>query len=135
MKQTPLTAKEKIKAICEAFASGNIAFILENFSEKFTWHDPCDPFIVPYGGIFKGKKGVSEFFHLLNTNTDMNLFEVHEYIAEDDKVVATGKYEFRSTRTGEHAISEWIVIFHFENDEPLSARMYYNTSDVEKAFS
>jgi hypothetical protein len=55
----------------------------------------------------------------------MHLFEVHEFIAEDDKVVATGKYEFRSTRTGEYAVSEWIVIFHFENEEPRSAQMYY----------
>ncbi|HEX4373033.1 MAG TPA: nuclear transport factor 2 family protein [Puia sp.] len=130
-----LTAKEKIKTICEAFASGNIAFILENFSEKFTWHDPSDPFIVPYGGIFKGKVGVSEFFHQLGTNTQMNLFEIEDFVAEDNKVVVTGRYGFRSTRTGEYAISEWIVIFHFENEEPLSARMYYNTSDVEKVFS
>jgi uncharacterized protein len=134
MKST-LTSKEKVKAICDAFTKGDIAFILESFPEKITWLDPCDPFIVPYGGIFKGKAGLSEFFHLLSTNTDMNSFEVHEYIAEDDKVVATGKYGFRSTRTGEHAISEWIVIFHFENEEPVSARMYYNTSEVEKAFS
>ncbi|HEY4875409.1 MAG TPA: nuclear transport factor 2 family protein [Puia sp.] len=98
-----------MKAICDAFTKGNIAFILESFPEKFTWHDPCDPFIVPYGGIFKGKTGMSEFFHLPSTNTDMHLFEVHEYIGEDDKVVATGKYEFGSTRTGEHATSEWIV--------------------------
>jgi ketosteroid isomerase-like protein len=96
---------------------------------------PIGSFIVPYGGIFKGKTGTSEFFHQLGTNTNMHLFEVHEYVAGHDKVVATGKYEFRSNRTGEHAISEWIVIFHFENDESVSARMYYNTSDVEKAFS
>jgi ketosteroid isomerase-like protein len=124
-----------VKAIGDAFTKGDIAFILESFPEKFTWQDPCDPFIVLYGGIFKGKTGLSEFFHQLSTNTNIHLFEVHEYIAEGDKVVATGKYEFRSTRTGEHAISEWIVIFHFENEEPLSARMHYNTSGVEKAFS
>ncbi|HSZ87658.1 MAG TPA: hypothetical protein VK787_16610 [Puia sp.] len=51
------------------FTKDDIAFILENFPEKFTWHDPSDPFIVSYGGVFKGEIGMSEFFHQLGTNT------------------------------------------------------------------
>jgi ketosteroid isomerase-like protein len=78
---------------------------------------------------------MSEFFHQLSTNTDMHLYEIHEYIALGDQVLVTGRYGFQSTITGEHPIQEWIVVFHFENEETLSARMYDNTSDVEKAFS
>jgi ketosteroid isomerase-like protein len=50
-----MTPKETLKAMYDAFATGNIPFILETISEDFTWKDPSDPSVVPFGGLRKGK--------------------------------------------------------------------------------
>jgi ketosteroid isomerase-like protein len=57
METATLTAEETVKTIYDAFANGNIPFIIDQVSENFTWQDPCDPSIVPFGGKFQGKEG------------------------------------------------------------------------------
>jgi ketosteroid isomerase-like protein len=60
---------------------------------------------------------------------------VDEYISNDNRVAAIGRHGFRCKKTGKETLSNWVMIWHFENDEPVSGRAYYNNSDSEKAFS
>jgi ketosteroid isomerase-like protein len=129
------TKSETVKAIYDAFATGNIPFILESVSEDFTWHDPSNPSIVPYGGTHKGRSGFLEFFQKMGGSTDTTLFQVDGYISEGDKVVATGKHGFHPKTTGKNAVTEWTMIWTFDKDIPVAGRAYYNTSGAENAFS
>ena len=135
METATLTAQETLKAMYDAFGTGNIPFILDHLSEKFTWQDPCDPSIVPYGGKFEGKSEMMQFFQALGGSVDTILWEVDEYISEGDKVAAIGKHGIRCKETGKEAIANWVMVWHFENDEAVWGRSYYNSDDVEKAFS
>src|SRR5687768_9314129 len=106
-----MTTKEKetIKAVYDAFAAGNIPFILESVSENFTWQDPCVPSIVPYGGTHKGRSGFSEFFQKLGGSTETTLWEVTEYVCEGNKVVAAGRHGFKSKNTGKSVSTDWVM--------------------------
>jgi ketosteroid isomerase-like protein len=135
METTTMTDLETVKAMYDAFANANIPFILEHMPEHFTWQDPCNPSIVPYGGKFAGKSGMLNFFQQLGGNTDTTLWEVNEYISEDNKVVAIGRHGITCKKTGKKTISDFAMVWHFENDELVSGRSYYNSGDTERAFS
>jgi len=129
-----MTTKETVKAMYDAFATGNIPFILETVSEDFMWHDPSDPSLVPYGGLHKGRTGFMEFFQQLGGNTETTLWQVDDYVSEGETVVAEGKHGFQSKTTGKNAVSEWSMVWKFKNGVPVAGRAYYNTSATEKAF-
>ncbi len=135
METATLTAQETLKAIYDAFGTGNIPFILDHMSEKFTWEDPANPSIVPYGGKFEGKNDMMRFFQGLGESTDTTLWEVDEYISEDDKVAAIGRHGIGCKKTGKEAIMNWVMIWHFDGDLAVRGRSYYNCVGVEKAFS
>ena|ERR1051326_7942200 len=130
-----MTTKETVKALYDAFATGNIPFILENISENFTWKDPSDPSLVPFGGEHKGRNGMMNFFQKLDGSTNITLWEVNDYVSEGNRVVAQGKHGFQSRKTGKNALLEWTMVWKLENGIPVSGRAYYNTAASEKAFS
>src|SRR5450432_3042586 len=90
-----MTVQETVEALYHSFATGNIPFILDHVAEDFTWEDPSDPSIVPYGGLHKNKSGFLEFFQQLGSSTDTTLWEVDEYVADHNRVVATGRHGFK----------------------------------------
>ena|SRR5579885_818966 len=130
-----MTSTEKIKAIYDAFTTGNIPFILDSVSENFTWQDPNDPSIVPYGGLHKGRDGFMEFFQQLGGSTETTFWQVDDYISNENTVVAEGKHGFHCKKTGKDALTEWTMIWRFENDALVAGRSYYNTDASIKAFS
>jgi len=130
-----MTTTATIKALYDAFATGNIPFIIEIVSENFTWHDPSDPSVVPYGGIHEGRKGFMNFFQQLGESTETTLWQVDNYTSEGNVVVAEGRHGLRSKKTGKLALSDWSMTWKFENGTPVAGRSYYDTAAVEKAFS
>lgn len=129
-----MTTKEMVKALYDAFAAGNVPFILESVSEDFTWQDPCDSSVVPYGGIHKGRSGFGEFFQKLGGSAETMLWEVNDYVCEGNKVVAAGRHGFKTKNTGKSVTADWAMIWTFEEGIPVSGRSYYDTSGVENAF-
>ncbi len=130
-----MSTTETVKALYDAFATGNIPFILENVSEDFTWQDPNDPLIVPYGGLHKGRDGFMQFFQQLGGNTDTSLWQVDDYISEGEMVVAEGKHGFQSKKTGKSALTEWTMVWKFKDGVPVAGKSYYNTAATEKVFN
>jgi ketosteroid isomerase-like protein len=135
METATMTALDTVKAMYDAFGKGDIPFILEHVSEKFTWQDPCNHSMVPYGGRFNGRSGMLQFFQQLGGSTDTTLWEVNEYVSEQNKVVAFGRHGITCKETGKSAISDFAMVWVFKNGEPVSGRSYYNNAETEKAFS
>ena len=134
METATMNALDTVKAMYDAFGKGDIPAILEQMPEHFTWQDPCNPSIVPFGGRFEGKSGMLNFFQQLGGSTDTTLWEVNDYISEDDKIVAIGRHGFTCKKTGKKTISDFAMVWHFKNAEPVSGRSYYNSGDSERAF-
>ncbi|WP_338868074.1 nuclear transport factor 2 family protein [Spirosoma sp. SC4-14] len=128
------TNQQIIEAIYAAFGQGNVPFILETVSEQFTWTDPCNPAIVPYGGTHIGRPGLLTFFQQLGLSTETTLWQVDEYVAGGNTVVATGKHNIRVNATGKHAENDWVMIWHFQDGALISGRSYYDTACFVNAF-
>jgi uncharacterized protein len=123
-----------VKAIYDAFGQGNIPFILETVDENFTWTDPCDPAKAPQGGTFVGREGFMGFFQKLGGSVDTTLWEVENYVADGNDVVATGKHGIAVKSTGKSEVNDWIMNWHFKNGKPVSGRSYFDTARYEQLF-
>jgi len=134
METSPVTVQDTVKALYNAFGTGNIPFILDHVAENFSWFDPCDPAIVPFGGMHKNKSGFLEFFQQMGGSTDTILWEVNDYISDGDKLVALGRHGIRCKKTGKEAIADWAMAWNFKDGVPSSGRSYYNNAGFENAF-
>ncbi|WP_428655667.1 nuclear transport factor 2 family protein [Runella sp.] len=128
------TNEEKVKALYEAFGQGNVPFILENVDTDFTWTDPSDAAIVPHGGEYKGREEFGHFFQKLSTDSDTVQWEVDNYTSNESDVIATGTHGIRVKETGKTAVTDWVMIWSFENGKPIKGRSYYDTATVASAF-
>lgn len=130
-----MTTTETVKALYDAFAQGNISFILDHVSEDFTWQDPSNASLVPHGGLHKGREGFRQFFQQLGGDSQTRLWQVDNYTAEGNTVVAEGKHGIVANNTGKYVETEWTMIWRFKDGKPVAGRAHYNTAEVEKAFT
>jgi ketosteroid isomerase-like protein len=131
---TLTSTREIIASLYEAFSKGDIPFILDSISDEFTWQDPCNPSIVPFGGRYEGKSGMGNFFQNLGGSVDTTLFNVDSFTSEGDKVVGTGQHGFTVRKNGKKALLDWAMVWKFKGDLPVAGRSYYNTAASENAF-
>jgi ketosteroid isomerase-like protein len=127
--------KEKIQAMYDAFGKGDIPFILDAVSEDFTWTDPTNPSVAPQGGTYTGRNGFIGFFQNLGGSVDTQLWEVDNYLAEADTVVATGKHGVVVKATGKSHTLNWMMIWDFKNGMPVKGRSIFETGPYESCFS
>jgi uncharacterized protein len=128
------TNKEILIDMYAAFSKGDVPFILDALSDTFTWFDPADPAIAAHGGTYHGKAEMGRFFQNLVSVADTILFEIHDYVAEGNKVVAIGKQGFKIKSTGKTGTFDWAMIWEFENGKPVHGRNHYDTARYEALY-
>src|SRR5215217_5227843 len=57
-------------------------------SEDVEWFVPGPKEILPFAGLWKGVKGITEFNRLLDTTMRYNKVEIKEYVVDGDQVAA-----------------------------------------------
>lgn len=128
------TNTETIAALYEAFGQGNIPFIVENVAETFTWTDPSDPAIVPYGGTHVGRDGFLYFFQQLGGQTQTTHWSVENYAADGDVVFATGQHGITVPKTGKNDLTHWAMRWQFAGGQVVAGESFYDTAGVAEAF-
>src|SRR5512144_2126651 len=88
-----------VQEVYNNFKSGNIPALLERISPDIDWELP-EISNVPFSGKRQGREAVAQFFALLSAGQESLRFEPTSYIAQGDKVVALGNYEWRVLANG-----------------------------------
>lgn len=78
-----------VQTIYEAFGRGDVPTIVNTLADRFEWHHRGAP-AVPWGKPRTTKEDVVSFFRELDEAVEVLGFEVHDYLAHGDKVVALG---------------------------------------------
>ncbi len=107
---------EQNKAIVQQaynnFKTGDIEGLLNLMSDDISWTLP-DMAGVPFSGKRTGRTPVGEFFASVDASQEVITFEPRELIAEGDRVIALGSYEWRvkaNSRTfGGDFAHAWII--------------------------
>jgi len=114
-----------VKEGFEYFAKKDIPSLVSLLSDDVKWLNPGPKDILPWVGNYNGKKGVSEFFKLLDENMEFPVFEPREYIEQGNKVIALGYYEYRSKQTGRRGNGDFAMVFTINSHNKISQHQAY----------
>lgn len=127
-----LTEQENMMIVRQAyvdFSKGSIPSVLDKFSDNSTWIQPGGP-EVPLSGEYHGKAEIAGFFLGLAANLEFTRFDINEYIARGNEVVAVGSYKARTRSTGKNYSSDFVSIFAIESGKIVRYETYHDTAAI-----
>jgi uncharacterized protein len=117
-----------------AFGRGDIAAVLNLMDDGVTWKPITGAAsYVPTAGERHGKASVGEFFRILGQNVQFERFEPREFVAQDDKVVALGRYSGK-TPGGRTFESEWAMVFTLRDGKVVSFQEFCDSAALNAAY-
>jgi ketosteroid isomerase-like protein len=111
----------------ENFKTGNIDALLSLFSDEITWELP-EMEGVPFGGKREGLENVIEFFATIGMTQEPLRFVPLEFIAQGDKVVSLGSYDWRVRATGHEFTSDFAHVFTFRDGKVVAFQEFTDTA-------
>ncbi len=115
------------------FKTGNIPALLALLSDDVTWQLP-EMENVPFGGKRTTPAGVGEFFALIAANQDVLQFEPREAVAEGDKVVSLGYYQWRVKATNREFDSDFAHVFTIRDGKVVAFNEFTDTAACANAY-
>ena len=116
------------------FLQGNIQGIIDLLNDDITWELPSSA-EVPFSGVFSGKKGVLDFFQKIAASNEFHEFNVTDFIADGDKVVALGNLKATSKMTGKTSSNKWAHFWQLKDGKIIHHYEYADTAEIKKAFT
>jgi ketosteroid isomerase-like protein len=98
-------------AILYGFKTGNINGVLSTLADDVGWFIPGPKDIVPFVGQCQGREQVAQAIAQFAEMQDGEQFEVQEFVAQGDKVIAFGHYRWRIKSTGHSYESDFVYAF------------------------
>lgn len=128
-----MTNLDKIKAVYDAFAKGDIPTVLEALSADIEWTE-AEGF--PYGGTYRGPRAVLEGV-FMRLGSEWNGFAAvpHDFIDGGDAVVALGKYSGTYKATNKSFQAEFAHVWKFREGKAVRFVQYVDTVLVQRAVS
>lgn len=112
-----------------AFATGDIAAVLDLFDPAIRWHTPDS---IAFGGHYTGRDGTAEFFsHLPENFAELNV-EPQTYVDRNDTVVAIGRHRGRSAAGTEFELP-WVHVWTLNNGKVTSFTEHFDTVKMNAA--
>jgi uncharacterized protein len=115
------------------FKTRNIQELLDQMSDDVSWQLP-EIEGVPLAGKRTGRDGVSDFFATLARDQDVVEFELREFVAQGDKVVSLGHYQWRVKANGREYASDFVHIFTVRDGKITGFREHFDTAVVAAAY-
>jgi len=117
----------------QLFQKGDIQQMLNHFHDDAEWLSP-DAEAVPFAGNFHGKQEVARFFAEVGGSLQPMRFDVHDIVAENDKVVVIGEATWQVKATGRTYENPWVNVFTLRDGKVIRTQAYYDTMPAERAF-
>ena len=121
-----------VRSMFEAFQKGDVPGVLDTLTEDVEWR-LAGPTEVTYAGIRRGRDQVAEVFKVLGETSEFEQFELHDYIAQGDKVVVLGHERQRVKATGQVVETEWAMVFGLHQGKVARFHNYVDTHAVAAA--
>ncbi len=117
----------------QKFKTGDIEGVLNLCAEDITWQLP-EIDNVPISGERTGRAAVREFFSMVARDQDVLSFEAREFVAQGDKVVSLGDYQWRVKDTDREFASDFAHVFTVRNGKIVAFREHFDSAAVARAY-
>src|SRR5215813_9907753 len=122
-----------VQQIYNDFKTGNLEGLLSKIDPNILWELP-EIQNVPFAGKRNGRDAVADFFSLVNSSQEALRFEAMGYIAQGDRVVSLGTYEWRVYETGRTFTANFAHVFTILNGSVTEFTEYTDTALAEHAY-
>ncbi|GJM30268.1 MAG: hypothetical protein DHS20C17_29030 [Cyclobacteriaceae bacterium] len=123
-----------VKSTYDCFFRGDIEALLKNHTDDIDW-EVYGPSEIPTAGPHRGKAEVQQFFQKVNELLEFNKFDVQQYIAQGDTVVALGEYNGKAKNTGKEFDSHFAHVVTIRNGKACKFREYTDTAAALNALT
>ena len=129
--ETKMANSERIKGLYDAFAAGDVDFVLSNFAEDIQWSE-AENFIYDYGDPLVGGDAVVEgVFAKLGSEWEYwNLEDKQFYDVGDDRVLVTGRYKAKNIASGKELDAQFAHVWQLRDTLALSFQQYTDTKQA-----
>lgn len=131
-----MSEQDNVNVVQEAynnFKNGNIKALVAQTTEDITWRLPKME-NVPFSGTRTTPSGVAEFFALVGANQESLRFEPRETIAQGDKVVSLGSYQWRVKSTDREFGGDFCHVFTIRDGKIAAFHEYMDTAACNSAY-
>jgi len=115
------------------FKKGDVPAVLAQMDPSIDWQLP-DIANARIGGHRQGLERVREFFTILGTDQDVVTFEPRQFVAQDDRVVAVGDYEWRVKATGKSFKSNFAHVFTLRDGKVTGFQEFLDSAAAAEAY-
>lgn len=124
---------ELIRQGYDAYAKGDLARLLSYMAPDIEWDIPVVPG-VPFTGMRHGRDQVEAFFRQVIECQQLRSFHIGKMIAQGERVVVTGHYEWTVNKNGADFGTDWVDIFTVRNGQVASFSELLDTCAVADAY-
>ena len=124
---------ELVKQGYAAFGSGDIEKLLSMYAEDIEWTIPSIEG-APFGGTLRGRGQVAKFFASLSEAEDIQEFTQEDYIAQNDRVVVTGRSKAVVKASGRTLELEYVHLFTISGGKVQRFVEYFDTAAAAEAY-
>jgi len=122
-----------VQQIYNDFKSGNIEGLLAKIDPNIVWELP-EIQNVPFAGKRNGREAVADFFAVVNVSQEVLRFDTMGYVAQGDRVVSLGTYEWRVYETGRTFTANFAHVFTIQSGAVTQFTEYTDTALAEHAY-
>lgn len=124
---------ELIHQVYDAFLKGDSQQLLSYMAQDIEWEEPQVPNL-PFAGKRQGREQVAQFFQMVAAEQQLRDFRPGEFIAQDERVVVLGHYEWTVRANGADWGSDWVHIFTVRDGKITAFRELTDTHRAVEAF-
>ena len=131
--KTGPTNADRIQALYDAFAVGDVEAVLGSFTEDIVWNE-AENFIYADGNPYEGRDAVATgVFQRVGDEWEYwNLADTKIYNVESDKVLAMGRYQAKNKATEKLLDAQFVHFFTFRDTLVSSFQQYADTKQTSE---
>lgn len=124
---------ELVQKIYADYLKGDVPAVLSGMADHIEFHQ-LGPSSTPTAGVHKGHAGLRKFFDTIRDDVEFSEFDVREYFANGNRVVALGQYGGRVKSTNKQVSSPFAMAWTIENGKAVAVTEYLDSAGIAEAF-